>query len=237
MMNAITLIAAISLGQTPGQTARPLVNNAVSTMLVKYANASTVVADILFTQSSNGKSLKIESYLQYSRDQKLYLKQTYQQNQVIVVSDGKFLSYSIPRDFTTSAGKMIVEQQGKLNIVDVYTAGSQSLFDASPMLDVLVSRSKYLKFLTKQWSALRWEDSNSDELIAVGDWRMKEDLAPSGTFRLEMSPSGDPIRYTVIERIVIPNNRIDLEVISDWQVNAKFNTPIEEALFNTSNPR
>ncbi len=234
MITAITLCALSILSQVPDQLERPTIENAITAMFVKYANAKSVVADIKFTQTAQGKSIQILSYLQYERDDKFYLSQTADQKVATVIADGKYISYPVPMDFSGRKGEVIVELQEKQGIVDVLTASSRSLFDNCPMIDVIVSRPKYLKALTQQWQTLKWEQKESQDRVAVGDWRSTEVVGPTGRFRLEMTSQGDPVRYTITERIIIPKQNLDIEVVSDWQIKVKFDAQGDKTLYKAT---
>ena len=236
MITFIAISALYMVAQVPEQTARPTVSNAISTMFVKYANASALTADMRFTQTAQGKNVVVTSYLQYQKDKKFYLKQVRDKAQAFVISDGKFLTYPLPIDFQGRPGESIIEAQGDQTILDVFNASSRSLFDNSPFFDVLISRKKNLRSLTEQWVKLAWEDSNSDEWIATGNWRINDSVGPSGTFRLEMTTKGDPVRYTIRERVVIPKERLDIEVVSDWQIKVEFDKPGDPTLYKVKMP-
>ena len=237
MLTAIAAIAFLSPPQQD-QTGAQL----VSKMLKYYSDANTLTGTIKLTAFSGGGQAAMETYVQYEKPAKLFIRQVKpggEPQQWVIVSDGQRFGYDTPNDFPGARQRLYEKvNQGKGNVYDykrIYAlAAADSLGDRSLPLDFLISRREdlehdILSFVTVNYNgkvAVGNEQLNS----ITGDWRPYGRAAVQGKYTMFLADDGHLIRYVLDETIAVPN-AAPQQVRFVWVVDAKVDGTPDPSLF------
>jgi hypothetical protein len=237
----ITLLAALVM-QNPAQNPGPPVNPAalVGKMLAFYNDAKSLTGRITLTQSANGVSGTVETFLQFEAPNKLYIRQqksTGDRPVYLVVSNGKRFAYDSPiRD-----GKRLVEEVNPdprvvFTYREIYAAASAGLADRSTPLDIAIGRREDLAFLRNQWATVTHKGmaKYGEESVHVisGDWRPYREANAEGQYRMYITETGE-LRQFALAETIRPAGGQPIQAMSTWNVKLTKNGKPDPALFNT----
>jgi hypothetical protein len=210
------------------QQAKPVDQPAqiVSRMLAKYAKATSLTGEIVWTQQLKDTSIVTKTVIQFESPSKLYIGQERTGSDgksVYVVSDGTQFSYPVPPDLPARPGERLFEpvQLGNKaqSFRDIYGVVSRSLLDRSLPHDVAIARLEDLKFLREQWVTMEKSATakvGDEELVVIrGSWRAYGSAPASGTYEMWISPSDELRRYVLRERLEIEQMGI-VDVVGIW---------------------
>lgn len=221
---------------TPLQTEAPAA--VVSKMLATYANAKSLSGTIKFTQSLGNVSVSIETYMQYERPGKLYIRQDRKSisdpRTWIVSADGKYFSYDSPDEIADTRSRLIEAYGEGQDIRDVYNAASRSMGDRDAPIVIAISRQKDLEFLRNQWVSVEMLDpkpvGSEAFTVVAGKWRENGRMPASGLFEMWITPDGELKKYLRRETIAAEGMAPQV-VTSTWDVNLALNGKIDPNLF------
>jgi len=198
----------------------------VGRMLAKYAKATSLTAEITWTQQVKDSSIVTKTALQLEAPSKLYIRQDRtgaSAKSVFVVSDGTTFSYPVPPDLPSRPGERLSEAVSvggrNQSFKDIYGVVSKALIDRSLPLDVAISRLEDLKFLRTQWVTMEISGTatidNNEITIIKGQWRPYGQAPTSGTYEMWLTKTDELRRYVQREKLEI--ERIGLvEVVGIW---------------------
>lgn len=225
------ILASQILVQAPAQSPAAM----VSKMLARYSSAKALYGTITFRQTFEQNKSEIQTYVQFQRPDKLYIRQTKLGDPKvnITAADGQLVTYEVPPNSLSKPGQRMYEPQWRNGIQsiiqEVYTAASASLIDRSPALDILIGKKEYLKFRAEQLATVGWLNDTAPAAgqsgVIVGNWREYPRADVSGKYSLSITSDGDLARYQVQESIVLPGERNPKLVVSDWSISIKVGEP------------
>lgn len=243
-MNSILLLASLTLvQQTPVDRSTP--KKVIEQMFEKYAYAGSLAGTIKMTQSSEGRSVVINTYVQFRRPAELYIRQQMVGSSEVnlTIADGKWVTYEVPDEMPKKPGQRFYSQQkerGKatMQVQDCYTLAIRSLLDRSTPLDIAVGKSIYLKRLTGQWATREFQNDNvpesGEDAVIVGDFRDFEKNPVTGKYQMIVSPAGDIKRFTLRENITIREVNRTVTVVTVWDADLKVGSFGDEKLYRVS---
>ncbi len=232
------LAFAILSHPAPAQEVSPA--GLISKMLARYSEATKLSGKIVFRQTGGGVTALFDTTVQYARPGKLYISEARRNTseKSLVIADGTAFTYEVPRTTQAKARERLYEKQNQNGVVygigDIYTIAQPGLLTKSPVLDVLISKFEHLRYLRSQWVNLNWSDgrapASGDIGAIVGDWREYGQAGASGRYRLEIASNGDLKRYSVTERLAVPNGS-PITVLSEWTVDVKVGDSGNDSLY------
>lgn len=238
-MIALTIyaVALIRNGQempTPGSV--------ISTMMNRYASATTMTGHINFTQSARSAAIHVATDLAYVRPSKIYIHQssiTGARKNALLICDGKTFAYDRPpATFGPIRFIELVTQTGRtLSLDKIYAASHLSLLDRSAPLDLAVGANLDLRKLREQWSQMKIsgpvESQGISSFVITGDWRENADHPVMGTFSMNITQTGDLLRYEIKQRIGIPPAAGGgiVDVSSVWDCDFRPDSPVDPGVF------
>jgi hypothetical protein len=258
LITSLLLFAALTQGHAvqPSQEVSP--GRLISKMMAKYADAKTMVGTIRLTVSAMGQKSHLDTYLQYEKPSKLYLKQVspLQARPWLVVSDGKHFVFDKPNYLPGSEVERLIEpvvemqppkkrgdspKEIRKTIREIYAASSASLKDRSVPLDIAIGRLEDLQFIRDQWATLYYRgkaevNGRQVDLIS-GDWRAYGLAPASGSYELYIAEDGSLVRYVLLGSVAgtDPNSgraTQATDVVSVWDVALNINATPDESVFS-----
>lgn len=196
----LSLCVAVAL-LMPQESAADLVGR----MLRHYDGGSSLTGTIRMVQSVQNVSIGIETYVQWEKPSKLFIRQDRKNSEArsfFVTSDGTNFSYDLPEERIGVPGERLIEQVTQagrqLTYREIYAVASRSLADRSAPLDIAIARTDDLKYIRNQWASLETLDREvPDGIKAVGgSWRLYAGTPASGTYEMWIEEStGSLKRY------------------------------------------
>jgi len=237
-------VAAAILAQQP--VADITSKEVVSKMLAKYYNAKTVVGTIQMRQSVLGHTLIVDTSLQLSKPDKLYI---YQKNggagvkprMGYVVCDGTYFEYSAPKSASVveTTGVKIVEerfQKGKdLQLYEILGIGSKSLIDRGTPIDLAVAGAVDIRYANDQWANLDplkeiAVDGNTAYHV-TGDLRAFRDAPVTGKYEMVISREWDLLKFVRHESIMDPRTKTPVAIDTIYDIRFEVNGKPDPKLF------
>jgi hypothetical protein len=228
---------------TMTQTAPPKPAALVSKMLAYYHGSKTVTGQILFKQSANGQSKEGKTTLQIERPNKLYIRQDLQVMDmpptVVVVSDGKNFSYSMPLSKAPDGRGRLYERikqaDRDFTVGDIYLTAGGSIVDRSAPLNFIIGRQRDLDFHRQQWASLEYQntekiDGKTAHLI-TGRWKESPaDPVATGWFQMAITAEGELMRYATKQTVQVQNFD-PVEITTTWTVKVTKDGKVDPKLF------
>ncbi len=209
----------------------------ISKVFARYDQLSKATGSIQFVQSYGNISVTVSTKVQFEMPDKVYLYQERKSSNpgsVIVTSDGKHFSYHLPPDEPTSIGKRLVEtvvQAAKTyDCRDIYAVAAGGLLDRSVPLDLLFGRRSDMALFRDQLDTIEPVQMSGENFVITGRWREYKTAIPAATYRLEVTPEFDIIRYTLRQPFQIEGMGTQ-DLVSDWKTDLKPGGVPEAALF------
>jgi hypothetical protein len=243
-MNSVLLLASLTLvQQAPVDRSTP--KKVIEQMFERYSYAGSCAGTIKMTQSSEGRSAVINTYVQFRRPAELYIRQ----QQVgsgdvnLTIADGKWVTYEIPEEMPKRPGQRFFSRQkeaGKatMQVQDCYTLAIRSLLDRSTPLDIAVGKSVYLRRLTGQWATREFQNGNApdkgEDAVIVGDFRDFEQNPVTGKYQMIISPAGDIKRFTLRETIGVREANRTVTIVTVWDADLKVGSFGDEKLYKVT---
>lgn len=255
------LIALLVLqGGAPAQespqesTQKPKASTIVSRMLEYYKKANSLVGTVHLTQTAAGKSITIDTQLQFEKPSKLFLHQVRKSSdprEWVVTSDGKLFSYNAPETVSIRPQRLIEPvaaspgTQRKLGdystgvvhyVGEMYNAATYSIGDKSPLLDVAFAQSGDLKYLTGQLATMVYrgttELAGKKVHVIIGEWRENPAVPSSGVYEMYIDEDGNFLRYVLKQDFAVPEApQQSITVSSIWDGRLTVNAKPNPALF------
>jgi len=211
----------------------------VGKMLAYYNDAKSITGRISLTQSANGVSGTVETFLQFELPAKLYIRQqkSIADHKVyLVVSNGKTFGYDSP----IGDGKRLFEKvspapEFSLNVRQIYAAVTAGLADRCMPLDVAIGRTEDLVFLRNQWLSVRYQGTTqfgSEEVHVVnGEWRPYGTAKPEGEYRMYITDEGELRQFALSQTVQPAGAAQPISTLSVWNVKLTKNGKPDPALW------
>lgn len=232
-MTTLALAAILAFGQAePPESPNVL----VSKMLAKYYDQEKMSGRILWTQTSDGRSVVTETIFQYEKPAKVYVRQRRggaEPFQWLLASDGTIFVYPPPKDLADQ--KPLYERVARtgpdgtvlrrLTVQDIYATGAPSMGDRSTALDIAFGRREDIEFVSRQWVGLSFAQSPAAAAtgaIAIGGkWRENQTMPTTGQFQMWLLPDGTLKRFYTQETIGLGPNLGSRTVNNVWEIDLK----------------
>ncbi len=238
----LTLIAAIATfpalqGEAQGRSAVQLVGR----MLAYYNDAKSMTGRIMLTQSANGVSGTVETFLQFETPSKLYIRQQKSvgdQRVFTVISDGKTFGYDSPvRDGKRLYEKVAPAKDYFLNVRQIYAATSAGLADRSTPLDIAIGRTEDLSFLKSQLVTVTYQGTTKygeeDVHVVMGDWRPYGEAGTEGQYRMYITEGGELRQFALSQTIQPKGAPQAIQAMSTWNIKLTKNGKPDPALWSS----
>lgn len=236
----LTTFVAIA---TLTQSAPPKPAELVTKMLAYYHGAKTVTGEIHFKQTAKGQSKEGKTTLQIERPHKLYIRQDLQvldmPPTVVVVSDGKNFSYSMPLSKAPDGRGRLYERVKQhdrdFTVADIYLTAGGSIVDRSAPLSIVMGRQRDLDFHRRQWATFELQgtekiDGKTAHLI-TGRWKESPaDPVAIGWFQMALTSEGELLRYATKHNVQIQNFE-PVEITTTWTVKLTRDGKVDPKLF------
>ncbi len=231
---------SLSIQDAPKVTAASL----ISAMFLRYTNAVSLVGTIQMVQEAKGQSVTTDTVLQYTRPNKIYLKQTEHSSEgrsFLLTSDGKTFSYDKPKNLhgPDRCVEYTRTQYQLLDLGDMYTATLNSIVDPSQILNVAIGRRPDLIKLTHQISGYQIVGNykvGSDTIYQIaGRYSLEPNLPAAAEYQIDVSESGDFKRFVIKQMYGIPNHpeMPAIPVTTTWTSTLQVDGTPTESLYRT----
>ncbi len=240
---ALILFQAQAPTQTPPQAQPTDSASLISKMLARYAGASQLSGQLRFTQSAGGKQVVVDTWIQYDRPSKIYLKQVRHSSDpgtFLVTSDGKLFSYDGPPDLAVKPPRLVeaVKAHGKeQTIAEIYHVAGDSLGEqGSPALAIVIGFLPDLKAIRGTWASIETgvpaQVRGVDVTAIKGAYRDSSTQPVSGRYEIDIDKDANLIRYVTEQSFSVPNNPDQsVRVDSVWDVDLKVGSLADPTLF------
>lgn len=217
----------------------PTTGAVISRMFDRYNKADSLSGTVVFTQTAQGRTVTIDSQIQYDRPTQFYLRQVQrgQSRPNLTIADGKMFTYEVPRNLNAKPGDRLYEPQNQrgvvYNVSDIYTIALESLLDRSAVFDILIAKPEHLRFVAGQLATRSFLNDNppsaGQSAVIVGRWRDYANAEPTGTYAIAISPQGDLQRFAITQNLNVAGQTV--EVRSEWTLQIKVGDPGDAALY------
>lgn len=241
MLTTATVAALMALQTGSAELTAPRI---VSNMLARYSRAESLSGTIRMTQTLMGRSVVIQTELQYVRPLQLNIRQTMVEPRssrvAFIRSNGHQFAYSPPRTTAVEAPEgMIVEPQDERGVVrlmaEVYALANRSLFVRSTPLDIAIAGREDLRFISGQWVTVnmlgRVEVGGVTCWRIGGNWRAYAGTPVSGTYEMIISPQFDLVRFTRREMLAGGDVQTPQPCDTVYEVNLRVGVPVPASAF------
>ncbi len=245
LSQTVALLSMYAYGFQEPPSAKSLIDN----MLAHYHGAKTITGNIKLTVAAAQGSASLSTQLQYERPAKLYILQQKQvanpdpefPSKWLVTSDGSMFSYSVPNDKFLAAPTLRLVEPVKNprvkiehTIATIYGASAKSIGDRSMPLDIAIAGRDDLVYRIAQWET---REINGSKVIGgkncwlvTGKYRPYAGAQAVGTYQMAITKEGDLLQY-VEKQSVAADRGIQVEVVSQWDVNLTVDGKVDPALF------
>jgi hypothetical protein len=213
-------------------------------MLAHYAGAKSLSGTIRMSQEAKGHMITTDTELQFTRPNKIYLKQSEHSSQgrtFLLTSDGKTFSYDKPAG---QYGPPRFEeptwtQYKTLDLGDIYTATLDSIVDPNHLLNVAIGRRGDLERFVSQLASYRiasFAKAGSDTLYQiVGKYSLGPKVDATADFEMEVTENGDFRKFMIRQLYGVPNHpeMPPIPVTTTWESTLHVDGSIDTSLFKT----
>lgn len=243
MIPAVTAFVYLSLP-------KPVVLDAsaadlVSTCFQHYYDAKSLSGRIHLTQTAQNTTISIDTDIAFDRPSQLFIDQRRSGSRPghwVAASDGNVFSYNKPDGVLgpTRLREPVMQPDGRVQTIpEMYAAlgGQNSLGERSPILDIAIANPDSLKDLKNRWTNLRRNGAatvrNQTVNVVLGDYTPVPGQGATGSFEMDITPSGDILRFILKDRYAVPGHPEmgPVDVISNWEADLKVNAAVDKKLY------
>lgn len=211
-------------------------NEVISMMIRRYSVQDKLSADLKFTQRTAGVATPFiaTTVIQLDRPERIYIRQSNNRDGFVAtaIADGKWVTYRPLFD-----EKQVFERQGQSVGVDVWRFANRAYYGRTPVMDVMFSLREHLQVVVPQWASMSFGTSSGKDQagnwVITGDWRPYGRALVTGRYTMVISPEGEFLRFTQVERVAGPDKRVH-EITSTTEATTRFGKIDDPSLFRVS---